>query len=124
MAELVDARDLKSLSLGYAGSIPAVRTMSSGADVELPPAEYFMASASATVKVPTRAVSYFVSLKSSNGDGAGSADFDALRDGVLFAGFLLTSFVAASCRATDGAALAGAGFAVAGAAFSVNLIAI
>jgi hypothetical protein len=27
VVELVDTRDLKSLSLGYAGSIPAVRTM-------------------------------------------------------------------------------------------------
>jgi hypothetical protein len=27
VAELVDARDLKSLSYGYAGSIPAARTM-------------------------------------------------------------------------------------------------
>ncbi|CAI2935099.1 protein of unknown function [Aminobacter niigataensis] len=32
MAELVDARDLKSLSLGYAGSIPAVRTRQESPD--------------------------------------------------------------------------------------------
>ena len=75
------------------------------------------------VKAPTRAFGYFVSLKSSNGDGAASPDFGALREGVFLAGFLPASSVAAPCGATDGAALA-AGFATAGAAFSVNLIAM
>ncbi|MCA0277528.1 MAG: hypothetical protein LCH86_16155 [Proteobacteria bacterium] len=94
-------------------------------DVELPRAEYVTASTSGQWSKSRHALSaYFASLKSSNGDGVGSPDFGALREGVLFTGFLPDSFVSAPCRATDGAALADAGFAAAGAAFSVNLIAI
>ena len=34
VAKLVDARDLKSLGLAHAGSIPAVRTMSGAIGIE------------------------------------------------------------------------------------------